>query len=50
MQGKSTQPKRKLPAGIELRHSRSCASRQGDRYDCDCDPAVRVFVYDRQTA
>src|SRR3954469_17719015 len=33
-----------MAEGIEVRHSRSCASRHGKR--CNCSPGDRVAVYD----
>jgi hypothetical protein len=33
-----------MAEGIEVRHSRSCASRAGKR--CSCAPGYRVAVYD----
>ncbi len=47
MQGKRTQEKRKVPTGIELRHSRGCAARDG--YRCNCEPSYRAIVYDRRS-
>src|SRR5437763_17202253 len=33
-----------MAEGIEVRHSRSCASRNGKR--CTCEPGYRVAAYD----
>jgi hypothetical protein len=33
-----------MAEGIEVRHARSCATRDGKR--CDCEPGYRVVAYD----
>ena len=44
MQGKRNQSARRLPTGIEARHSRQCElSNEGDR--CTCEPSYRASVY-----
>jgi integrase len=45
MQAKPSEKKRK-PTGIEVRHSRTCRSRDGAR--CNCSPGYRAVVYDRR--
>src|SRR5690349_18476596 len=46
MQDKPSPSKRKLPTGIEARHSRSCRSRSGAT--CNCSPTFRAWVWDRR--
>jgi integrase len=44
MQDKRNETARRLPTGIEARHSRQCAvTRGGDR--CTCEPSYRASVY-----
>jgi integrase len=47
MQGhpSETKKRRRLPTGIEARHSRSCA---GEGH-CTCSPTYRAFVWDRRS-
>ena len=46
MQDQRNEQKRKLPAGIEERHSRECRSLDGGK--CNCEPSYRAAVYDRR--
>lgn len=46
MQGKPTKSKRRTP-GIDVRHSRSCATANGGA--CDCSPSYRAWVFDRRS-
>ena len=48
MQSHPSETKRKLPAGIRERHSRSCASRSGNK--CNCTPSIEASVYDRRAS
>ena len=41
------EPRRKLPPGIDERHSRLCASTGGGK--CDCSPSYRAWVFDVRT-
>ena len=38
---------KRTPPGIELRHQRKCASRNGRK--CNCTPSARAWAYDRRT-
>jgi integrase len=41
------EPRRKLPTGIDERHSRRCAAFGGGK--CDCVPSYRAWVFDVRT-
>jgi integrase len=48
MQAKRNETARRLPTGIEARHSRQCElSQQGSR--CTCEPSYRAIVYDQRS-
>ena len=47
MQAKGTQTKR-MPTGVQLRHSRSCPAASDSEARCKCDPSYRAWVYDRR--
>ena len=46
MQAQRSESKRKLPPGIDERHSRHCATTDG--YRCNCQPSYRAWVYDKR--
>lgn len=48
MQAKPSETKRKAPPGIEVRHSRACATNHGGAR-CTCEPTFRPWVYDKRT-
>ena len=39
--------RRKLPEGIEVRHSRECASNEDGRA-CSCKPSYRAWAYSKR--
>jgi integrase len=46
-EGDASMQAKRIPTGIRVRHSRSCASTEGRK--CSCNPSYEAWVYDKRT-